>query len=156
MTDINEAAKRHKRLVKDVVTPLAQDCLDALGTGRPEVVYGNALAIEMQDLCGLNHDQFRYDREYRIAAKYKGHEVSYGFADFVLWATASVTTAFIIELKQGLELGRENDKNRSAKRQIRQYMRDLREATAVNAVFGVLLNFPLADEKPIVQAETLT
>ena len=153
---VAQIAERHLQpTVDEVIRPRAQDCLNALGAGRPEHVYGNALAVELGMLCDSNPEQFRYDREYRISTKYKGHEVHYGVADFVLWACVPTTDiAFVIELKQGLDLDKTVRANDGAKRQLRQYVTDLRRIVPA-AVYGVLLNFPLQDEESAVQARTL-
>ncbi len=129
-----ETGKTHADLM-ELLTRLAGEVYDALGSGHSESVYHRAMVV------GLRAAQIPYRPLQSVSVRFRGEEVGVEEVDLLVGEGMECA---VVELKVMSELI-----GRPERQQVCNYMRGL------DLRFGLIINFPKPDRPPKKAVRTL-
>jgi len=122
--------------IKEDIISAAKRVYSKLGAGHEEVIYREAMSMELQDLG------FTVKTEMPVAIDYqtsKGHRICVGYAKSDLRVEGKGEVA-IVELKATGPLIKE--KSTKAKEEMKEYAQLEKYLAAIGGPLGLLINFP--------------
>lgn len=134
-------SKNYYKKLGEFIYEMTQDIYNDLGSGFPEAVYQNAIAIELRDR------NIEYLKEVNIEIFYKEHSVGTDRPDFILLSgkigNVKIKEPIVLEMKVASSLSNDN------RQQLKSYFTSLpqnKDSRLKKIVTGVLLKIPKSED----------